>query len=280
MMQTTHPVFVTGTGLITGQPVSVEILPAPAGTGVVFVVNGTTIPATPQYVVNTDRGVTLAHGGQPLSIVEHFLSAVAMVGLSDLTVTVTGAPELPLLDGSAAQWVEALRPLKQVKQICETNPFLTLTQPILHTEPANPGLALWAFPADSLSILYAVNFAHPALENRWLAWTPESGTLETQIAPARTFGFVSELPALQARGLALGVTPENTLGLTDDGGFTSPLRMPDEPIRHKILDLIGDLMLCGVPIERLKARIGVQWGGHHAHLAFGQQLAQALQPQE
>lgn len=275
MMQTTHPVFVTGTGLITGQPVSVEISPGLAGSGVVFQVNGITIPAVPQFVVNTDRGVTLAHQGQPLSIVEHFLSAVAMAGLSDLIVTVTGAPELPLLDGSAQAWLSHLQPLCQFD---ETNPFLTLSQPVMYTDPSNPGLALWAFPAESLSILYAVNFPHPALQNRWLAWTPESGTLETQIAPARTFGFVSELPALQARGLALGVTPENTLGLTDDGGFTSPLRMPDEPIRHKILDLIGDLMLCGVPIHRLKARIGVQWGGHQAHLAFGQRVAQALHP--
>ena len=98
----------------------------------------------------------------------------------------------------------------------------------------------------------------------------------TAIAPARTFGFVRELPALQAQGLAKGVSLDNTLGLTDEGGYTAELRLPDEPLRHKVLDLIGDLMLCGVPITGIRAHIVARNAGHTSHMAFGKQLAQQM----
>lgn len=275
MTTTQTPIVVLGHGLITNQPVTVQVMPGEPGSGVVFWANGAQIPASPQAVVSTDRGVTLASPtGQALSIVEHFLSAVAMLGLSDLEVHVTGAPEMPLLDGSALEWVEALRPL--AKNLSEKTE-ITLKQPVLFAPKDNPQLSLWAIPAETLKITYLVDFPHPALQNRWVSWSPSQGDWLTEIAPARTFGFVSELPLLQARGLAMGVTAQNTLGLTDDGGFTSDLRMPDEALRHKVLDLIGDLMLCGVPVSRVKSHIGVQWGGHQAHLAFGQLLAQALE---
>ena len=264
---------ISGTGLITGLPVEVTLEPAAEGHGIVFETGGVRIPAHPDFVVNTDRGVTLGRDGKTLSIVEHFLSACAMMGWSDLLVNIQGAPELPLLDGSAQEWVKRLK--QELPAPTASNSQLILHQPVEITDPRNPGIHLHAFPADVLRLTYLVDFPHPDLRQRWLTWNEQTDPpLLEAIAPARTFGFVSELPALQARGMALGVTVENTLGLIEEGGYTSPLRFEDEPVRHKILDLIGDLMLCGVPITELKAHIIVYWGGHAAHLAFGRQLAE------
>lgn len=268
---------VSGTGLITGQPVSVEIQQALPGSGIVFQLGDVQIPAKPGFVVNTDRGVTLGNQGKTLSIVEHFLSACAMTGYDDLCVSVSGAPELPLLDGSALPWVQHLHDQFGTSGQAPSD-SLRLLQPVVYQAPENPEIQLLALPAETLKITYLVDFPHPDLRQRWFSWQEDQGSLIEQIAPARTFGFLSELPALQARGLALGVSIENTLGLTDEGDYTSPLRLPDEPIRHKILDLIGDLMLCGVPISRLKAHLMVACSGHGSHLAFGQQLATYLQP--
>lgn len=269
-----------GTGLITGKPVEVHLRPMPAGTGIVFDVAGTRIPAQPSYVINTDRGVTLAAEGKTLSLVEHFLSACAMVGATDLCLRVSGAPELPILDGSALPWVQFLQAHVPVNSVAFESEILDLQAPVVYSDPGDPQIHLTAFPADRLEITYLVDFDHPDLRRRWWTWQESQGSLIAAIAPARTFGFVSELPALQARGLALGVSLDNTLGLTETGDCTTPLRMPDEPIRHKILDLIGDLMLCGIPIHRLKARLVVFCAGHGSHLAFGQQLRQVLMPIE
>lgn len=274
-MSVNSTLTVSGPGLITGQDAQVEIEPAPSGHGIVFEVNGAVIPAHPQAAVNTDRGVTLGSAdGKILSIVEHFLSACAITGHTDLRVRVTGAPELPLLDGSAAPWATFLT--DRFGTAGSRQGELALQAPVLYQDPRNPGIQCLALPSEQLEITYMVDFPHPDLTRRWFHWSSSTGDLLTDIAPARTFGFVSELPMLQAQGLALGVTPENTLGLTEEGGYTSPLRMPDEPVRHKVLDLIGDLMLCGIVAPQLRARLMIYWGGHTAHLSFGQLLAQAL----
>lgn len=272
MMQTS--IAVSGTGLITGLPTSVEIEPLPSGSGITFVLDGVSIPAKPEYVLNADRGVTLGAEGKHLSIVEHFLSACAMVGLSDMRVTVTGAPELPLLDGSAQSWVEMLTRLGH--EPVSTLPSHVLKQPVYYRDPVRPHIYLVALPSEVLEVSYLVNFPHPDLIRRWFSWREGDLPLSEAIAPARTFGFVAELPKLQEQGLAKGVTLENTLGLTDEGGYTTPLRMPDEPIRHKILDLIGDLMLCGIPLTQVKAHIMACNAGHQSHIEFGRLFKTAL----
>lgn len=267
---------ITGQGLITGEPVSVEIERLPEGSGIVFEVDQVVIPAQPEYVINADRGVTLGKDGKHLSIVEHFLSACAMTRTTDLKVRVSGAPELPILDGSAQEWVHFLNQSLGNSPSTLASDSLTLKQPVYYQDPKRPWIQLVALPASTLQITYLVDFPHPDLNRRWFTWREEDGDLTETIAPARTFGRLSDLPMLQAQGLARGVTLENTLGLTDDGGYTSPLRMPDEPIRHKILDFIGDLMLCGIPITQVKAHFTVTSGGHASHLAFGQHLQKHL----
>lgn len=269
--------ILTGTGLITGQSSTVRVSTLPPGSGIQFVVDDVIIPAAASTVINADRGIILGTQGKTLSIVEHFLAACAMVNLTDLRVEVSGAPELPILDGSAKPWADFLIERFGPPETRSIQQSWRLNQLVSYQDPNHAEIQLLALPSETLQISYLVNFPHPDLDHRWLTWYATKGNLLEDIAPARTFGMVSELPALQARGLGLGVTPQNTLGLTDDGGYTSELRFPDEPIRHKILDLIGDMMLCGIPAEGLKARIVVFWGGHKAHVAFGQLLLHALE---
>lgn len=273
----------TGNGLITGLPVSVEIQKGEPGRGVVFFVQPAAdqepsipIAARLESVVHTERGVTLsdvsgaAPTGQTLSIVEHFLCGAAMAGHSDLNVYVTGAPELPILDGSAQVWYEAL-----VKQFGEkpVEADITLKNAVFYRHDEQ--VCLYALPAEHFQVSYAVDYDHPELKNQWIRWDSKVDPL-LSVAKARTYGYLRELPALQAQGLAKGVSLENTLGLTDDGTYTSPLRIEVEPIYHKVLDLMGDLMLTGINPRRLKAHVYAIHGGHGGHTAFAKRLLPAL----
>lgn len=270
----TRPLHVAGHGLITGRPVTVEIERAQAGHGIVFYVQGDVpIPARLQAVVHTDRGVTLAHSsGATLSIVEHFLCGCTLAGFSDLKVRVNGAPELPLLDGSALIWLSLLEEHFGVQPVVQSD--LTLHGAVFHRQ--NDATSIVALPSDRLEVTYAMNFDHPDLNRQFIRWDSAEENALHNVACARTFGFARELPALQAAGMALGVTPENTLGLTDEGGYTDVLRIEAEPLRHKVLDLLGDLTLTGLNPLRLKARIYAINAGHGAHTAFAVKLLRVL----
>jgi len=262
---------VSGNGLLTNLPVNVTIEAAPEGHGIVFWRDGEPIPARLESIVDTNRGVTLASaGGKTLSIVEHFLCACAASDLTNLKVTVEGAPEMPLMDGSAQDWVDALQPLASTKNLaCD------IDLPMAVFERLDDMSCVYAIPANHLKITYAVDYPHPKLEKRFVRWDSKIDCL-SQILHARTYGFVKELPFLQAQGMAMGVTPENTVGLTEDGEYLSDLRMDDEPLYHKMLDLLGDLMLTGINPRRLKAHIFAINAGHGAHAAFAKKLLGAL----
>lgn len=274
---TVEPLTLSGKGLVTGQPVSVRITPAQSGHGVVFYMEGQSpIPARLPAVANTDRGVTLANAeGRFICIVEHFLCAVALAGLRDLRVEVHGAPEMPILDGSAREWLAAFSALSADWGVQPVQPSLALPQAVFYRQ--NEHTCVYAVPSTHLQVTYAMNFSHPGLNARWVRWDSRQDTVQ-QVADAVTFGYASELPALQARGLALGAGPENALGLMDDGGYSRPLRFEDEPMYHKVLDLLGDLMLTGLNPLSLKAHVFAVNAGHESHTAFARQLLRALQP--
>lgn len=269
-----------GNGLITGLPVRVTIERAKPGRGVTFLVQETpsadlpatvAIPARLESVVHTDRGVTLASlTGQTLSIVEHFLCAAALSGNTDLMVSVQGAPELPLMDGSAQVWYDALVRHFGKKEVTAD---IELPQAVFFR--LNDQVCLYALPSSHLQYTYSVDYDHPDLKNQWLRWDSVENDIK-DILQARTYGYLRELPVLQAKGLAKGVTLENTLGLTDEGGYTTPLRIEREPIYHKMLDLTGDLMLTGVNPLRLKAHIYAIHGGHTGHTGFAKKLVKAM----
>ncbi|MEM0950709.1 MAG: UDP-3-O-acyl-N-acetylglucosamine deacetylase [Cyanobacteria bacterium P01_H01_bin.74] len=277
--------MIEGKGLITGQPVSATVTPGLPGQGIVFLVNeGAPIQALLSAVVHTERGITLAstedsgNNNQEkqipktstLSIPEHFLAATALCGLDDLTVTITGAPELPILDGSAENWVAFFR---QNFTLRRPEPSVVLNRSVVYRHTDD--IVLYALPDDHFKITYSVNFPHPALAGRWARWDSQHDTIET-LAGATTFGFVDELPVLQAKGLAMGADETNTLGLTRDGGYTRPLKTPDEPIYHKALDLIGDLRLSGINPLTLKAHIFAINAGHSSHVKLAAKLADEL----
>lgn len=275
---TTPTATIQGTGLITGLPVAVEIKQLPPNSGIVF--NWLSpegdvypIPASLQSVVHTERGVTLAHpAGKTLSIVEHFLCGCALANQMDLEVTVKGAPELPLLDGSAIIWANLLKENLPARQ---PEKPINLKHAVFYRH--NDDICIYAIPAESFTASYSVNFNHPELTDNWVSVCPktDNGVIK-KIGSAQTFGFLRELPVLQAQGLAKGVTEENTLGLTEDGGYTRPLKFDAEPIYHKILDLIGDLMLTGLNPLNINAHFYAINAGHGAHTSFGKQLLGAL----
>ena len=267
---------VSGKGLISGLSVEATVTQAPPGHGIVFY-SGSGLPISARLgaVVQTERGVTLADAsGNTLSIVEHFLAATAMAGLSDLNVTLCGAPELPILDGSAQPWLEALTQAFGQQAIPSD---ISLTRPVFYRH--DDFTCLYAWPADCFQITYALDYPHPELKNQWARWNLQQDGVE-QLAPARTFGFVRELPLLLEKGLAKGVDAENTVGIEDDGAYTDALRLPEEPIRHKMLDLIGDLALMGINPLRLKAHITALNAGHSSHTAFAKQLRAAIKMPE
>ncbi len=274
MTMTSEALKIEGHGLITGLPVSVAIEPLPEGQGIVFDLGeDVLIPARLQAIANADRGITLGHpSGKHVSIVEHFLCGCALAGFSDLRVRIDGAPELPILDGSAGEWFDALT--RHFGGRRESRESLNLRHAVFYRH--NDDICLYALPAEHFQATYSVNFPHPGLENSWMHWNSQTDSTE-EIARARTFGFVRELPVLQAQGLARGVSLDNTLGFTDEGGYTTPLRMEAEPVRHKILDLLGDLTLTGINPLRINAHIYAFNAGHASHTAFARQLIEVLE---
>jgi UDP-3-O-[3-hydroxymyristoyl] N-acetylglucosamine deacetylase len=230
------------------------------------------IPASLSALADANRGVTLVDitTSKTLSIVEHFLCACALSNRMDVRVVIemaTESPlwELPLLDGSAAGWLPFLN---QLPSRGEESP-LELAKALFYRQ--NDDVCVYALPSDRLQITYAINLDHAETANQWARWDRATDDILT-IASSRTFGLLRELPALQASGMARGVSLENTLGLVDDGTTTSPLRHAQEPIFHKMLDLLGDLMLTGMNPLRLNAHLIAINAGHASHTAFGKVL--------
>ncbi len=253
----------TGTGLHSGAPVRLELLPAREGTGIVFVRTDRThaveIPARPVGVTSTRLATTLGSGAASVATVEHLLAALYGLGIDNVRVSLDG-PELPVMDGSAASFVYLIRSAG-IRVQREPRAVLRVLAPI---EVDEGDRRIRIEPARWLRVSYAVDFAHPAIGRQELKLDRlDARRFETEIAPARTFGFLQDVRALWSAGLAQGGSLHNTVLLDDtrvmnEGG----LRWPDEFVRHKVLDLLGDLALLGVAIE---GHVKVERGGHALH---------------
>jgi UDP-3-O-[3-hydroxymyristoyl] N-acetylglucosamine deacetylase len=191
--------------------------------------------------------------------------------LRDLKVAVSGAPEMPILDGSAQDW---LKVFARHFDIQAPKPLVGLKQAVYYRHSED--IAVYAVPHSHFKVTYSVDFNHPDLKSRWACWDSQADN-PALVSTACTFGYVSELPALQARGLAMGASLENSLGLLETGGYSRPLRHDDEPIYHKILDLIGDLSLTGVNPLSLKTHVFALNAGHSSHVPFARRLFQVLE---
>jgi UDP-3-O-[3-hydroxymyristoyl] N-acetylglucosamine deacetylase len=274
------PGFITleSIGLISGETVQARLELASSETGVVFLfANGEPLPATVQAVANSERGVTLkSPQGQVLSIVEHFLAAVSLSGHSGVCCTLSpSAKELPLLDGSALPWFHAMASVWGTSPI---STHYTITRPFTWQHPNFPEnrIQVHVEPAEQFEMRYTLNYPHQDLNQTEARWMPQGAEDYQTLLQCATFGEVRELPALQAKGLARGVNELNTLGLLEDNiGYTRPLRHPQEPHFHKMLDALGDAFLCGLCLPEIQGCFRFEYAGHSSHLAFCQALLEA-----
>ena len=270
--QTTIGKVVTldGAGVHTGAPATVTFRPAPAGAGIRFrrtdLEGAPEIPATLEHVSGTDLGTTLAAGEAKILTVEHLLAAVSASGVDNVVVEVHG-PEVPIRDGSFRDHMGALAAAGIVEQDA---PAKVIRLPSALSAEGPDGESYVAAPAKGLRISATIDFGHPAIGRQSGAFALDRESFERDIAPARTFGFARDLEALRARGLALGANLENTVGVGDDGILNDALRFPDEFLRHKVGDLVGDLALLGA---RLEAHLVAERPSHAGNVRFARAIA-------
>jgi len=262
-----------GIGLHSGERTCVTVRAAPAGEGRYFA--RTDLPATPTVPARTDNvsqtvlSSELASGPVRVRTVEHLLAALSASGISDARLEIDGG-EVPLLDGSARDWMQAIASAGVV-------PAPVGKTPPASEDPITPTTPIWVQDGDAFAVAmpgecrlsYGIDFEAPAIGNQWQSWSPQQEDFATQIAPARTFGLAHQIEQLRASGLLRGGSLENALVCGDRGWLNPPLRFANEPVRHKLLDLIGDLSLLG-PLPR--AHVLAYKGSHALHW----RLAQAL----
>jgi UDP-3-O-[3-hydroxymyristoyl] N-acetylglucosamine deacetylase len=202
--------------------------------------------------------------------VEHLLAALAGMGVDNARIEIDGA-EVPLLDGSAREWVEAIAQSGLVAQ-SDPRPVHMLKEPIwVHQGDA----FVAAMPAPALRFTYGIDFDLPAIGNQWYSWTPAQESFAEAIAPARTFGLAHQIEQLQQNGLIKGGSLENALVCGTEGWLNPPLRFSNEPVRHKLLDLVGDLSLLGIfPLVHVLA----YKASHSLHTQLARLVAPNLLP--
>jgi UDP-3-O-[3-hydroxymyristoyl] N-acetylglucosamine deacetylase len=242
---------ISGIGLHSAEKVNVRVLPAPAYTGYLFRrtdLNDFEIQASPQYVAHVSYATTLMKSGVMIATVEHLLSALMGCGIDNAIIEIDSL-EVPILDGSSDQWVDLIEQAG-ITELPAPRAFLRVLKRI---EVSEHNRFMFIEPAEKFRISCEIDFPHPLIGHQHFDVTLHNGKAMTtyirEIASARTFGFVEELEALRRNGLARGGSLENAIALTRDSVLNNePLRYADEFVRHKILDIIGDLALCGMPI--------------------------------
>jgi UDP-3-O-[3-hydroxymyristoyl] N-acetylglucosamine deacetylase len=259
MMQATlrGPLAFEGIGLHTGEQARVEVRPADPDEGISFVLGDVHVPATVDYVCDTSRATVLGRDGASVSTTEHLLSALAGMGITNARIHVTG-PEIPVCDGSAVAFVDAIAACG-IETQPRPRPVLHLEEP-LFVRAGDKMIA--ALPSPAFRVRFIADYPAP-IGTQYFDGEIDAGSYREGIAAARTFGFLHEVDLLWARGLARGGSLENALVFTADGPL-QPLRFPDEAVRHKVLDLIGDLALLGAWPQ---CEIVAIKSGHELHAA-------------
>ncbi len=247
-------------GLMTGIESEARVCPSDKA-GIRFHFSGQCIDADIKNVVSTQHCTVLGNGNIQIMLIEHFMAACAICKINALDVYLSHF-EVPILDGSSKMWVDAF---KSAGIEPSNEKTYTIKEPIYYI---NGKTHLILLPSDKLNITYGVNFNHKELKNRWVSTNLEN---LDEIVKARTFGYLSELEMLQKAGYARGASLNNTVGMTDDG-YTVELNSEFEPIKHKILDLIGDFYLVKCNLLNLKSEITVKEAGHTVHSIVAKEL--------
>ncbi len=262
------PVTLEGVGLHSGKPARVTLSPAPEDTGIVFRAGTDRIAAAPESVVNSHWATTIGKNGTRVQTVEHLLAAAAGLGIDNLEVEVDG-PEIPAADGSAKPFVTLLAAAGRNQQSARRRP-LALPYPL---RVGSAGRWIHVVPSPTFRISYTLDNDHPAIGTQVLSWTPASErAFVDEVAPARTYGFLKDLGIMRKNGLARGGSLDNAVVVGNRGPLNG-LRYRDEFVRHKILDLIGDLALLGRPIL---AHVVARNGGHALNLELVLAIQRAL----
>jgi UDP-3-O-[3-hydroxymyristoyl] N-acetylglucosamine deacetylase len=261
-----HPVEMAGIGLHSGEPVALRVSPAGADTGVLFrATDGTLIPANADHVVDTNSATTVGAFGVRVRTIEHLMAAAAALGVDNMVVDIDG-PEVPAADGSAKPFMDLLRSAGGVSLPAPRRP-LTISEPI---RVGTESRWLEVLPADSLRISYTLDNNHPIIGLQAGTYGITEQVFDQELAAARTYGFLRDVPAMRQNGLARGGSLENAVVVGKRSVLNDSLRFPDEFVRHKILDLVGDLFLLGRP---LRAHVVGRNAGH----ALNHQLVVAIQ---
>jgi UDP-3-O-[3-hydroxymyristoyl] N-acetylglucosamine deacetylase len=270
------PLDFSGIGLHSGADVAMRLIPAPAGSGIVFRrsdLDNFEIPATGRNVAKVSYATSLMRQGVLISTTEHLLSALIGLGVDNVIVEIDNL-EVPILDGSAFPYVTAIL-ANGFKRQRRKREYIRILKPIEVREPSPQGEKfIGVYPGDGYSIHYSIDFPAPIGRDTFIG-DLEAGAYADLIAPARTFGFREDEAMLRDMGLIRGVSDSSAIILTrttptQPGGVQNgPLRFPDEFVRHKVLDLIGDLALAG---RRIWGRVVAERAGHAMHTALVQRL--------
>jgi len=254
-------------GLHSGADVRLRILPAPAGSGIVFRrvdLDGFQVEAISRNVARVSYATSLMKKGVLISTTEHLLSAFIGTGIDNAIVELDNL-ELPILDGSARPFVDLIHQAGIRKQR-RPRSYLRIRR-ALEMRDGNKFIAV--YPADTYSVSYAINFPHPLIGKETFSVQLANGSYLREIASARTFGSRQDEQALRNMGLIRGASRDNCVVLTKDGLENPPLRFDDEFVRHKVLDLIGDLALLG---KQILGNVVADRAGHAMHTALVSRL--------
>jgi len=273
MKETTlaKPIEINGVGLHTGVDVNMKLRPAPENTGYIFVrtdLDDFEIPASVEYISHCSYATTLMRRGVVLSTCEHLLSALRGSGVDNCFIDLDNI-EIPIMDGSSEDFVELISKTGVVEQNAPRRVFRVLER--VSFEQGDRKMAIE--PAENYEIDCVIDFPHPFIERQSLNFVFKNGSFGKEIASARTFGFTHEIEMLRKANLALGGSLDNAIVLTPDGMLNdTPLRFDDEFVRHKILDIIGDFALLGMPIQ---GKITAEKSGHSVHASLMSKLLKA-----
>jgi len=266
-----------GVGLHLGRSVKVTLEPASPDQGIVFVredlPGSPSVKATASNVVDNDRGTTIGEGKVKITTVEHILAALSGVGVDNVTIRMDGQ-EFPAGDGSALPWVRLIQSAGVVSQGMPKK-FFQVKKPFWMQDN---GRELVVLPYDGFKITYVVDFPQSPLKSQFAEFVINRDVFINEIAPSRTFGFMREVEYLKEKGLIQGGSLENAVVIDDKGVVNKEgLRFPNEPVRHKILDLIGDLYLLGRP---LKAHVMAIKAGHLFNVRLAKKLEELMKKEE
>ncbi|NJN73550.1 MAG: UDP-3-O-acyl-N-acetylglucosamine deacetylase [Limnothrix sp. RL_2_0] len=263
----------SGVGLHSGLTATVRLMPCDRRIGRYFVrtdlANAPEIPAQIKTIGQTMLSTELGEGETKVRTAEHLLAALAGLGVDHARIEIDG-PELPLLDGSAKEWAQAIATADIQTLDPELLESIVVSEPVWIREGDTFVAAL---PSAELRFSYGIDFPYKPIGNQWHSWSPNTESFAEAIAPARTFGFADQIAQLQKAGLILGGSLDNALVCDHEKWLNPPLRFKNEPARHKLLDFIGDLSLLGtIPTAHYLA----YKASHKLHTQLAKQLHQSL----